>query len=543
MIQELRKQVQYFIHNKIYMFSLLLATIAGYGYEITHTSMGIDDVCIEIYFEDGLGVAIGRWPFYLINKIFHITDFEPFILELVAVIFMVIAAILWSAVIRYVLQREIPLVCYIVFSAMFLDYSLIAEVFIYYLQNGVGIIYCLTAIALFDFYYIQTQEWSWKKKILHIAGISMILCLTISFYESAAALYLFGIFLIMLIDSISAKSLHLNRFVKCCECLFLTVRVLIYGIIGRSLITRMCMLAFGIEEYNYRSVSSALWILEYPLRMITLMKQFLRDYVVVGIEYYPIGLFVIASAIFIIAVITLTIKIKNIYLIFIGAGTYGTIFLLSLIQGDMLPYRANQMLSVFVAAVLMFVCYFVMRLKAKGVRIVGLVLVLSVIYNSAFDLNHWFAFEYKRNQYEIEEVHHIAYELRKGDYDIANKPVVFAGEYILDSSIKKEYSITSESVAYPLIEKLNASMGETTPELYPFTQVLSYSFLDWAITGFSVYEGYNRELIRLFEKEGLSLIWGGNELYQKGVERMLDLNCYPNEGYIREYDDFILVRF
>lgn len=80
MIYELRKQIDYFLRNKIYMVSLIIAAVAGYGYEITHSSLGIDDVCIGLYFDDGLGVSIGRWPFYVINKLFHVTEFEPFIM-------------------------------------------------------------------------------------------------------------------------------------------------------------------------------------------------------------------------------------------------------------------------------------------------------------------------------------------------------------------------------------------------------------------------------------------------------------------------------
>ena len=35
MIYELRKQIEYFLRNKIYMVSLIIAAVAGYGYEIT----------------------------------------------------------------------------------------------------------------------------------------------------------------------------------------------------------------------------------------------------------------------------------------------------------------------------------------------------------------------------------------------------------------------------------------------------------------------------------------------------------------------------
>ena len=49
MFYELKRQIEYFLKNKIYMASLIIAAIAGYGYEITHSSLGIDDVYIGIY--------------------------------------------------------------------------------------------------------------------------------------------------------------------------------------------------------------------------------------------------------------------------------------------------------------------------------------------------------------------------------------------------------------------------------------------------------------------------------------------------------------
>ena len=420
--------------------------------------------------------------------------------------------------------------------------SLIAEVFVYYLQNGIGIIYCLTAISLYVFYYIQTKEWNWKQKVPAEAAMGVMMCIAISFYESAANLFLFGVLLIMFLDGVGKQRMGVHKFVGCFYCAFLTVRVLIYAILGRSIMTQICMNLFDIKEYNYRSVSSMLWIFKYPARVLTLIRQIYRDYFVVGFEYYPIRLFVIATVIFVLAVIFYTIKKKNVYLLLIGGAAYVSLFALSIAQGEVVPYRANQMLSVFVAAVLLAASYWIMKLRYTWIRGIGIVLVLSMVYNSAFDLNQWFAFEYKRNQLEIEEVHHIAYDLRSG-YDIANKPVVFVGEYILDEAIQKEYSLDATSPAYDTICELNTWMGIETPALYPYTQVLSYSFLNWSITSFSVYEGYNREINRLFEKEGLSLIWGGNELYQKGLELMEDLNRYPVDGYIKEYDDFILVRF
>ena len=98
---------------------------------------------------------------------------------------------------------------------------------------------------------------------------------------------------------------NLNNFL--CS-LFLIGRILVYAILERSLITRACMAVFGIEPYSYRSAGSMLRILKYPGRILTIIRQILRDYVFVGLAYYPIGLFVAASILFVIIILAAAVK-------------------------------------------------------------------------------------------------------------------------------------------------------------------------------------------------------------------------------------------
>ena len=512
MFYELKRQIEYFLKNKIYMASLIIAAIAGYGYEITHSSLGIDDVCIGLYFDDGLGVSIGRWPFYVINKIFHVTEFEPFILEFIAVLIFMFAAIVWSAVLRYVLGDKLPIACYAVFSAMLLDYSLIAEVFIYYLQNGVPIIYAIVAVAVFDFYYLYTHNLEQKQRILHKFGMSLIVSVAIGFYEAAANVFLTGMLLIMIVDCFGANRMQIRKFKQFFMSLFLIGRILVYAILERSLITRACMAVFGIEPYSYRSAGSMLRILKYPGRILTIIRQILRDYVFVGLAYYPIGLFVAASILFVIIILAAAVKKRNVYILFLGILCYGSIFILSLPQGDALPYRSNLMIGLLVAMVLFCLTYLILKSRYRLVNVVGMILV-------------------------------IAYDLLKGGYNTTEKPVVFIGSYELNPAILEKCSMGSDIPGYAVIKDLNDWMEEETGERYVYVQTLSWSLIDWAIPGFYIYEGYNREMIRLFEERGYRLIWGGTELYEKALQQEEELNEYPVEGYIREYDDYIVVKF
>ena len=133
-------------------------------------------------------------------------------------------------------------------------------------------------------------------------------------------------------------------------------------------------------------------ILKYPGRILTIIRQILRDYVFVGSAYYPIGLFVVASILFIVIIIVVSIYKKNLYILLLGIICYGSIFVLSLPQGDALPYRSNLMIALLVAMVLFYLTYVILKCRYQLINVIGMVLVISVVYNSAFDLNHWFAF-------------------------------------------------------------------------------------------------------------------------------------------------------
>ena len=194
---------------------------------------------------------------------------------------------------------------------MLLDYSLIAEVFIYYLQNGVPIIYAIVAVAVFDFYYLYTHNLEQKQRILHKFGMSLIVSVAIGFYEAAANVFLTGMLLIMIVDCFGANRMQIRKFKQFFMSLFLIGRILVYAILERSLITRACMAVFGIEPYSYRSAGSMLRILKYPGRILTIIRQILRDYVFVGLAYYPIGLFVAASILFVIIILAAAVKKRN----------------------------------------------------------------------------------------------------------------------------------------------------------------------------------------------------------------------------------------
>ena len=138
----------FFCRNRTYLFFLVLTALGSYGFFVTHSSIGIDDTCYAYYFEDGLNVIIGRWFLFLLNRIFHVSDFSPFITDLAGVLILMLAVTVWCTLLRSICEDRVPLWGYVFFSCIFLSCPLISEVYPYYLHNGISTGYLCTAVSL-----------------------------------------------------------------------------------------------------------------------------------------------------------------------------------------------------------------------------------------------------------------------------------------------------------------------------------------------------------------------------------------------------------
>ena len=114
---------------------LLLTAVCAYGYKVTNVTIGIDDTPSLYYFEEGLIAIVG------LNKVISLAEFAPFVTDFAAVLLLIAAAIVWSALFYSVFGEKIPMTGYAYFAAVFVSCPLISEVFTYFLHNGIAIGY------------------------------------------------------------------------------------------------------------------------------------------------------------------------------------------------------------------------------------------------------------------------------------------------------------------------------------------------------------------------------------------------------------------
>ena len=176
-MQKWKSYGKHFQQNRLYMGILLLTAVCAYGYKVTNATIGIDDTPSLYYFEEGLIAIVGRWVLFLLNKVVSLAEFVPFVTDFAAVVILVLAAVVWSALFYSVLGEKVPTAGYAFFGAVFLSSPLISEVFTYFLHNGIAIGYLCCGISL-----CCVREWqSSTRKMQKGSGIRQKLgCLAVA---------------------------------------------------------------------------------------------------------------------------------------------------------------------------------------------------------------------------------------------------------------------------------------------------------------------------------------------------------------------------
>lgn len=564
--KELRIQSRYFLKNPVYMIALVIGAIFGYGYVLTHGTCGADDISIDIYFENGVGVAIGRWPYYLVNKVIPIAKYTPFWGDFVTVLVLMFAAIMWCVLLRLLIRKEVPIWSYIIFSLFFLDYSMNAEVFVFYLQNGIGWVYLFSALVLIAFFYTCGHTVNFVKQVQIRISVLVLLTIAISFYESAANVFLTGALLVIFIDFYVNKQESVFRGKRFVSALFFVARYLVYAMIARRLIRTILMRGFNIPAYTfYRDVTSFEWLtkgdIEDPVKaVVELFKLIYRNYFAIGVAYYPVLIFALCSVAFLVLVVWCAKKNKDLLLALAGLGTYVSMFALCVIEGSPTPYRACQIFTVFVAFVF-FSLSIVLAKQTIFMKRVGICAISVILGMSIYDMTKWFVLDYEKTEYEMQILDDIAGDLLSGEYNIEEKPIVVVGEFDLPDFIYKRYCIEEGDFGWEFVKYVAELADIKLEDEYCYGQN-SDSIITWSVHAFAMSYGYNVPIRQLFEYRGYEFMWADAEIVNKVFAEYFSMDWeyyaysgyatytetygedeqYPNEGYIEELEDCIVIK-
>ena len=159
-VNDYKEKIKELVNNKKYMLAILITAILGYGYYVTNVSIGMDDTCLDRYYGEFYSnnmICYGRWGSYLLYKILNLTSFTPFWVEALTVIIILLTTILVSAfIVRNTKRDNIKLP--IIFSCIYLSYSLINEPLIFQTSNLAYVLSNLLIIGAIILWYEIFKE-------------------------------------------------------------------------------------------------------------------------------------------------------------------------------------------------------------------------------------------------------------------------------------------------------------------------------------------------------------------------------------------------
>lgn len=491
---------------------LILIILIGFLFEITHTSISIDDLSRDRYINGEL-FAQGRMTSTIIRQILQITIFAPVVEHILSLLLFAGGATLFCTLFKISSNDSIKFVCYPIFACSLVSYPLLAEIYVY-LGTTINIGFCFFSVALS---LIYVQKFLDSPKIRYLIGSSVLICFIISAYESFATVYLLGILIVLILQLIYNKEHHKGLFFNIKKfCVYLIPLAL--GVVIEGTVTNLIMKIFKIKAshngangiaYFAKTSKSFLEIVS------SVFKGIYQNYILNAEIYLPILILDICLVACVVLLIFYAIKHKSATLALLFTGTILCLISLSLIQGVVSPYRTCQVFYLFVAFIgLLSVQTILYYVKVKGIQVAAVAIAAIAIFYQGNFLNKIFYGDYLRSEEEQVIINEIAYEL-DSNFD-TTKPIIFVGINRTSDNVKTFFYKDGKKI----------------------TQTVGSSYITWGVKSFGE---VNTELLKYFKLCGHTYKQGTEKQYVQAVKLQKSMASWPKQGSVLDNGDYIIV--
>ena len=508
--------------RKGYWIPTLFFAVSTFGYSIFNRTVDVDDLAADVYIGSGkVMIAAGRWGMNLWHKLVAVPRLTPASDRLLAACFLTLAGVLLSSLFFQMSndrKNSEAISKYTILTCSLITAPILGEIWEYtgsnYMSTG-GMLISVVAC-----YYLLTRKRVGLKETLLSGGI---MTLPMASYESGVLFY------ITLVCAILYYKYCVHDNHKRISLPYLKSAVqfaipLVIALCLRVVVGHFLRLVMGIAKGTNGATGIA-W--KNDLFMDVLRKLVLDtylNYVINGIVYLPITLFLLATFFFVGFSFFLTIKKKNGMILIAGIILVFSVFLLPIVQGTFLQYRAAISLPMLVS----FALFCAMECLGSGrdsTRIIVSGVVFYMIWVQSAYLNSELALNNQRSDNEMRIMSIIAQEILEKNTD---KPVIFVGEYEASQyfkDAKKDYLDTTSGRLYlKVIDMLKNKYGYYYYTLFHITQfpdtnvnsVINYSVaVEGMMEKYLSYLGYDIPVIdRESNKKALALaqqiIWENN---------------------------------
>ena len=473
--------------------------------------------------------------------------YTPFLTDFIGVVLLVMAAVLMSVLFRRIFGEKIPVAGYVAFACVFLSNPIISEVYVYYLHNGIGIGYVLTALALLLFE--EMQKVSPKKKWRFMAGSAVVLTVAVGCYESFLVLYLLGAVVILFFRAMERRTiLTFKNLWENVKCLLLIV---LATILLRQLLIVSLTVIFHLQDLrglmNERKLSEMLVLFrgrEGWEQFLMLVKRFWLVYHVNALVYLPVTGYELAVILFGVTAVVLAVRRKSLWYPILVLVMIVIPFLLTIVEANVTMYRSSQFLPFFTGVGVLLLYSFASGVKWRNyIQPVLAVLAVLLVFRHSQQMNRDFYGDYLRYEDTKEVLTEIATQV-ESEYG-SDIPVVFTGHYETPHSLLEDWYVDYSSWQFQMIAKVSdlvdVHLKEKyySPYGYSFIGNAQYSYIQWA---FEAFDGTNREMIRFLELHGHSFRTITDENVLDEARSLGEsMPTWPQEGSVQMQDGYLLI--
>lgn len=539
-MKNLKEETEFFIKKIEYIIPVIITAILSFGFVITHYSVNGDTLSDVRYFQDCEILAQGRYGGVLLEIIFGIMEYNPFFVDCLAVIFLIIASITFCILFKNISKNKINMVSYTIFSCLFISYPLINEIFVFTpMSFGICFSFFIVAVVLNLLY-----SYRYDKKTRKLIYSSLLLCLVVSIYESSAIVCLLGIGIIEILDLIFNNT---NKKVReTLENAIIMAIPLLLSIIINGIISKIIVEIYPIKE-GINWAQKEIYYKELGIigGLENLFITMFFSYGINGLFYLPITIMQISCGIMIVMAIMYGIRKKNITIFLLFVGSICSIFSLSILQGNAVMYRTCQVFQLFVAfAFMLIVQYVISTDKSKIVKYLFICISFLIVFYQAKDLNKYFYLNYVRYEQEKTTLVSMAEKLIN-EYDVENKFVIFLSNYQTSNYIMENAYIKTDTIRGQIADTITNMFFEgntmySREKEYANKPIESNinSYLNWGVLAF---RELNTEIFKWLDMLGYDNFKQGNiQMIYEIIKQLDDKAIELQSNNIIEYEDYIV---
>ena len=502
------KFTDFFMRDKFYWICVSIVTALSYGSAITNSAVGIDDEGMRDYFAHHGLLSQGRWGDTLVMWLVDIYWFLPFWKELLGLIILVAALTFTCGIFEKYSQGRFNDKAATVFTCVFVSFPYMADLWIFKMRVvNTGILLFFSALAVYLF-----AKWLIDKKHF-IYGLLSALSLGFAsaFFEIAMIFFLVIGFGVMFFSNVYAQK-NDHDFFNFAVSVVKIGAVSVGGVIVYQVGAVVLQMLFNVSAsgytaafigYDTSSVSaffrSVVWfVMSFrDTRILSAGSGLLEDRLIWA-----------TSVIFVLLSIGYSVWRKRIVVLFCGLLVVVAAYSLMIATGSVwFPFRVLSAFSIFVALCFSFMYMISDRVnwnKIRGSALMGFVIVLVVITQSR-DMNKIFYMDYLRYQRDIMVMHSIVNDL--GGVD---KPVVFIG--LLPNTLPNARDVAGQTL------------------------------FNWDRNVGGDYELRFGRIQAFFDMHGFPITALSHIDANKIPPEVAYMPAWPTDGYIREFDEFVVVR-